>query len=108
MKKALSFMRLAAYLLIIIYVFVLSGAADVGGACLLRRFTGLLCPTCGATRACVAFLHLNFREAFAYHPVFTLSLYPVSLILAAEDIFVIIKRELFKKESSSLVERVFI
>lgn len=38
--------------------------------CPIYRLTGIACPTCGVTRAWISFLHLRFREAFAYHPLF--------------------------------------
>lgn len=38
--------------------------------CLFRRITGLLCPSCGMTRAWLAFFRLDLEAAFAYHPMF--------------------------------------
>ncbi|MDD4328245.1 MAG: DUF2752 domain-containing protein [Eubacteriales bacterium] len=35
----------------------------------MRLTTGLPCPTCGMTRASLSLLHLNFGEAFYYHPM---------------------------------------
>lgn len=32
--------------------------------------TGIPCPGCGMTRAYIALLHLDFRAAFYYHPLF--------------------------------------
>ena len=34
--------------------------------CLFRRITGLLCPSCGMTRAWLAFFRLDLEAAFAY------------------------------------------
>jgi len=40
-----------------------------GIPCLFHRITGLLCPGCGNTRAALALLRLQFREAFSYNPL---------------------------------------
>ncbi len=41
-----------------------------GTPCLFRRYTGLICPSCGMSRAWLAAFHLELREAFEYHPMF--------------------------------------
>ena len=38
--------------------------------CPWRALTTIPCPTCGMTRAWIAALSLDFRTAFAYHPLF--------------------------------------
>ncbi len=38
--------------------------------CLVRYFTGLICPACGMTRAWLAAIQLNLAEAFSFHPMF--------------------------------------
>lgn len=38
-------------------------------ACAFHRLTGIPCPTCGTTRAAVAFLHGDLRGAFAANPL---------------------------------------
>lgn len=42
----------------------------VGSACPIALVTGLPCPACGLTRACMAAVTLHFAEAFTYHPLF--------------------------------------
>lgn len=37
--------------------------------CLFFRLTGLYCPGCGGTRACLALLHGHFLASLIYHPV---------------------------------------
>ena len=48
----------------------------VGGLCLygcpFSRLFGLTCPGCGLTRAWLCFFHGQWREAFAYRPLFLL------------------------------------
>lgn len=38
--------------------------------CPIRYFLGISCPGCGMTRAWLAVLHLDFSQAFYYHPLF--------------------------------------
>jgi len=40
--------------------------------CPVRAIFGVDCPGCGMTRACLSALRLDFRSAFAYHPLFWL------------------------------------
>jgi hypothetical protein len=37
-------------------------------ACPLRSLTGVPCPMCGITRACVAALHLDLGSSLAFNP----------------------------------------
>lgn len=54
--------------LIVLAVYGLLAAA--GHGCPIRYVTGIPCPGCGLSRAYIALLHLNIREAFSYHPMF--------------------------------------
>ena len=59
----------------IILAGLLYGIAAMHGfgiPCLLRTFTGLLCPGCGNSRAAMALLRLDFAAAFSYNPTFPL------------------------------------
>ncbi|MBD3377946.1 DUF2752 domain-containing protein [candidate division KSB1 bacterium] len=47
-------------------------------ACSFREWTGIPCPTCGATRAGYHLLHLHWGQAIIYNPLFVL----IYLILA--------------------------
>lgn len=48
-------------LLFLIFIFPYS--------CPIRFFTGISCFSCGLTRATIALLHLDFKNAFIYHPM---------------------------------------
>ncbi len=52
-----------------------------GSPCVFRVVTGVPCPGCGLTRAGIAFLHLDFRLAFFYHPMVFLILPGIFYIL---------------------------
>ena len=41
-----------------------------GIRCLVFELTGLLCPSCGATRMLEALIQWDFVAAFSFHPVF--------------------------------------
>lgn len=66
--------------------------------CPFKRFTGYPCPACGATRAYLSLLKLDFKSAFYYHPLFPILLPMVIYILFG-------KRPLFKSEKN---EKVFL
>lgn len=38
--------------------------------CLLRKFTGIPCPTCGCTRSLLAWSDLDLAAAFRFNPLF--------------------------------------
>ena len=38
--------------------------------CLIRRLTGVICPSCGMSRAWLSALQLDFSQAVYYHPMF--------------------------------------
>ena len=47
----------------------IKGAQITLPPCLFFRLTGLYCPGCGGTRACIALLHGHFLRSLIYHPV---------------------------------------
>ena len=36
--------------------------------CVFKSVTGLYCPGCGGTRACLSLLHFQFLKSICYHP----------------------------------------
>ncbi len=49
--------------------------------CPIKYVLGIACPGCGMTRAWLAVARLDFSTAFAYHPLFLLSVVIVFAIL---------------------------
>lgn len=57
-----------------------------GITCPIRHFTGISCAGCGMTRAWIRVFHLQFHEAFSYHPLFLLPLPTLVWILLRRKI----------------------
>lgn len=66
MKKVVFWQRLAILLLIGIGA-VLMWILETG--CLIQRFLGIPCMSCGMTRAFFAFINGDFAESFSQHPM---------------------------------------
>ncbi len=58
----------------------------LGGTCPIKWLTGLSCPGCGMTRACLAALRLDFGAALHYHPLFWLPPVALAVYLARSRI----------------------
>ncbi len=50
-----------------------------GIGCPIKFITGISCAGCGMTRAYLSLLHLDFQEAFHYHPLFWIP--PIFLVI---------------------------
>lgn len=74
--------------------------------CALSNVLGIMCPTCGGTRAFACMMHLDFAGAFNYNPVVTLLVVPVFLLLLANDVFCLIHRLCGRRQSRSWIEYV--
>ncbi len=66
MKKVVFWQRLAILLLICVGAVVM-WFLETG--CLIQRFFGIPCMSCGMTRAFFAFINGNFAESFSIHPM---------------------------------------
>lgn len=104
MKKIkFEYIRLFIYCVTtVILVFVVTGKIDI--KCYWMENYGVTCPACGITRASINLLKGNFSEAIKYHAYYTCVIMPLVSVLVIEDVFVIIKRLIFKKNTASLVE----
>lgn len=60
--KIKEYIKLLCGFLLILAVYTFTG-------CPIKFFTGISCAGCGMSRACLQLLHLNFHEAFHYHPL---------------------------------------
>ena len=74
LKKAL------IVLIIGICYYILFSFFKIGIPCIFNKLTGLLCPSCGATRMADRIFHLDFKAAYSYNKALFL-LFPVILII---------------------------
>lgn len=65
--------------------------------CFFKSNYNFLCPTCGVTRAFSSLMHFNFKQAYFFNPVFTISFGPIFMFLFIED-FIKITLNFFKKD----------
>ncbi|MDR3293767.1 MAG: DUF2752 domain-containing protein [Clostridiales bacterium] len=56
----------------VFFAYALFASHFLETACPIRLLTGMPCPSCGMTRANLAFLRLDFKGAFLMHPLFIL------------------------------------
>lgn len=70
---------------IIIVIFIYLVFCFFVTGCPIRFMTGIPCPGCGMTRAVTSALHLDFAEAFRFHPLFPLAPFLI-LYMIFEDV----------------------
>ena len=61
---------LIRFLALCLIITVLGLLVAIDTPCLFRLLTGIICPTCGMSRAWTSALQLDFSAALAYHPLF--------------------------------------
>jgi hypothetical protein len=73
----------------IIFLFIKKFAKITGSICLIRGLTGVPCPSCGMSRAIIAFINGDIINAFKFHPLFWL---PFILF-----VLIVFRRKFFKQ-----------
>ena len=78
-----------------------------------EEYTFIFCPSkslfdidcylCGMTRAFILSFHFNFIDAFRLNPL-VIIFYPMLILLAIQDTFIIVKDKILKKENTSFLE----
>jgi len=77
-KKLKEYSTLAFTVLLVIALMYVSGIG-----CPIRYMTGIPCPGCGMSRACVSLILLDFEQALRYHPmVYAMPIFVVLYIWA--------------------------
>ena len=80
-KDRSNFMRIRDAIAAVAAIALLYAILSLAGiGCPIKYCTGVSCPGCGMTRAWHAVLHLNFKEAFAFHPLWILPV-PLALLI---------------------------
>lgn len=88
--------NLALKLMLFALFFALAGLSVLFHyQCPILRLTGIICPGCGMSRAWLAALHLDFKQAFYYNPVFWFI--PVIML------FILFDFRLFRKRMPNLL-----
>ncbi len=103
--RTFSYIRLAIYTAAIFAAVMLING-KITTSCYWNNNFHILCPTCGITRATINILRFNFSEAIRYHAVYTCILCPLTFILAINDIFILFKRTITKKQKLSIIEKI--
>lgn len=77
----------------VLAILLLYGALfSVGITCPIKFLTGISCPGCGMTRAILAFLRGDLKQAFYYHPLFILPFVAIPVYLFWKVVPGIIKK----------------
>lgn len=92
-KKIFRCIRIALYIVLAITLFILKFTDILNSTCHIYENFGVLCPSCGITRATKALLDLNFPLAVTYNSYYTLILFPVLFVLLIDDIISIAKKK---------------
>ena len=61
------------YMIGILYAFIYI-KFSIGIPCIFHEITGLYCPGCGATRATISLIKLDFYQAFRYNIIVVISI----------------------------------
>ncbi len=94
-NKILKIIRIITYIAIIISLVLLKYTNIINFTCFLNEHYGILCPSCGITRAMRAIVNFDFLLAMKNNAYCILILLPTFLILFIDDIICMI----FKKKS---------
>ena len=89
-NKMLKYIRITVYIAIAIFIILLKLTNEPIWTCYINEKFGILCPTCGMTRAIEAIFNLNFNLAIKNNAYCTLVLFPIFAILFIDDIICMI------------------
>ena len=88
--KIFRIIRIIIYILLLISILLLKYTDLINLKCYLNENFGILCPTCGITRAIRAISNCDFELAIERNAYCTLVLFPIFLILLVDDVICII------------------
>ena len=89
-RNILRVIRIIVYVLIIISMLLLRYTDVIRGTCYINEKWGILCPTCGITRAMKALANFDIPRAINWNAYSTLVLFPTFLILFIDDVICMI------------------
>lgn len=70
-------------LIAVFLLYCIAANSTFGTACLIKLVTGVPCPACGMTHACLSALSFDFSTAAYYHPLFAFGIAGVVLLCFA-------------------------
>ncbi len=94
------------FIILFIIIYVMLCLNGLGLSCIYEKTFHMQCPSCGATRAFLSIVSLDFTSAIAYHPIFTLVFYPFVFILVFQDYLICLYNVIKHKKVKSLLEYV--
>ncbi len=86
--KCFRFCRLIFYIILFLVFIIIPTSYFINDpvTCFFKHHYGVLCPTCGVTRAFSCMMHFNYNDAFNYNPVFTVAFGPIFIFLFMQDL----------------------
>jgi hypothetical protein len=76
--------------------------------CLFLTLTGHPCMTCGATRAAIAFFHLDFRSAWSWNPLVFVALCGLSIFDAYAFVVLVLRAPRLRLVEFNAAEKNFV
>lgn len=104
MKKILRFRPIFYIAFLLFFALLPLESIREHSFCIYSNFFNLKCAGCGVTRAFCAFMHFDFAQAYNFNSVFTLSVFPLSLLLMLQDTVAIVLRKITKNDRKSILE----
>ena len=106
------FINLFAIIRVVFYIFLLVTFALIdpekleskGSFCSSFLLFNYKCPSCGVTRSFCNFMHLNFSRAFYFNKLYTISIFPLAIIIMIDEFVNLLYRLITKKQRLSLFE----
>ena len=112
MEKQIWFNRIFICIRIVVYILIIYVTWNLITnnqrlSCDWNDKYGILCPSCGATRATLSIIRGDVLKAIDYNLVYTVAVFPLIVILIIEDILMILLRRFKSTKKRSLVETLF-
>lgn len=107
-KIIFRYIRLAFYIIFFLsFIIIPTSFFEKQSICIIYNVTSLKCPTCGVTRAFSSIMHLDYIKAFNLNPVFTIMICPIFLTVFIQDMILILRDLIKRKDSITLIEYLF-
>lgn len=98
-----NYIRILIYIISVVLV-VLVNMKIINIGCFFKDNFGIICPSCGITRATMNIIHLNLGKAIKNNSFYTIVLVPLLMFFVINDIYVFIKRIITRKKDISFID----